>query len=62
MIFADFQIFCVYGTSLEVDLSGCVSAIDMVDGAFNNLIDDLSKHVVDGNRASYYVKENEQKK
>ena len=47
---------------MEVDLSGCVSAIDMVDGAFNNLINDLSKHVVDGNRASYYVKENEQKK
>ena len=33
----------------------------MIDGAFNNLINDLSKHDVDGNRASYYVKENEQK-
>ena len=62
MIFADFQFFCVYGTSLEVDLSDCAWAIDMIDGAFNNLINDLSKHDVDGNRASYYVQENEQKK
>ena len=47
---------------MKVDISGCAWAIDMIDGAFNNLIYNLSKHVVDGNRASYYVKENEQKK
>ena len=34
----------------------------MVDSAFNGLGNDLSKHDVDGNRASYYAKENEQKK
>ena len=62
MIFTYFQLFCVYGTSLQADISGCAWAIDMVDCAFNNLINDLSKHDVDGNRASYYVKENEQKK
>ena len=30
MIFAEFQFFYVYGTSLKVDISGCAWAIDTV--------------------------------
>ena len=55
VIFADLQFFCVYGNSLEVDISGCEWAINIVDGVFTNLGNDLSKHDVDGSRSSYYI-------